>query len=369
MNASTLRRLRADRKDLYARGLPPNYLFPPDGSAGSTSDELTQLAILITGPHGTPYSHGLWKLRLLIPDDYPKTPPRASFRTRIWHPNVDESSGDVCVNTLKRDWDQSLTLREVLLTISCLLIHPNPDSALNSTAGHLLQEDFEAFARQAKLMTSVHARIPPELEASAHAARMRGEDVDAKGIDARTIQPPMDMRFESSSIVVMKPKTQNMVLPEEQLPTVANAAVLDCDTPIEMCAYQQATGSKENHWTLLSSCEGPPTQGHTSRLKRPFPRTALAQEAKVEPNQPTDTLSKEEYKVPWLLHSPMTNRDNKVDLSEHPAKRRCSSTDIDPEVMRTSSAKYTCDQSWLPECNLTGRKPAAKKLRTGLRRL
>ena len=47
-------------------------------------------------------------------------------------------------------------------TIYCLLIQPNPDSALNATAGHLLQEDYHAFARQARLMTSIHASAGAE---------------------------------------------------------------------------------------------------------------------------------------------------------------------------------------------------------------
>jgi ubiquitin-conjugating enzyme E2 S len=156
-------------------------------------EDLTQLTILLTGPQGTPYAAGVWKLHLKIPHDYPKSPPKASFRTKIWHPNVEESTGSICVDTLKRDWSSKLTLRDILIvgfvicaeasgnltlsqTVSCLLIHPNPDSALNSAAGHLLQEDYSAFAAQAKLMTSIHAVIPSALRDAVAAAQRRGED-------------------------------------------------------------------------------------------------------------------------------------------------------------------------------------------------
>lgn len=111
-NSSTLRRLAGDHSDLHTSPLPPYYLFPP--SAG-IPDDLTQLTILLTGPQGTPYSQGLWKLHLKIPEDYPKNPPKAAFKTRIWHPNVEEVSGNVCVDTLKRDWESKLTLRDVLI--------------------------------------------------------------------------------------------------------------------------------------------------------------------------------------------------------------------------------------------------------------
>lgn len=113
-NSSTIRRLASDHSSLHKTGLPPNYLF---ASAHDTSlpDDMTQLSVLLTGPQGTPYSQGLWKLCLQIPQDYPKSPPKAAFRTRIWHPNVDENTGSICVDTLKKDWESKLTLRDILI--------------------------------------------------------------------------------------------------------------------------------------------------------------------------------------------------------------------------------------------------------------
>ncbi|MCJ1312430.1 hypothetical protein MMC25_006104 [Agyrium rufum] len=177
-----MRRLASDHASLHKLPLPPHYLFAPStaGSISHMSDDLTQLSILLTGPEGTPYAAGVWKLHLKIPIDYPKSPPKASFRTKIWHPNVDETTGSVCVDTLKRDWESKLTLRDVLVTISCLLIQPNPDSALNAAAGKLLQEDYEAFARQAKLMTSIHAGIPAAIKEAVVQVRRRGEEVEKK---------------------------------------------------------------------------------------------------------------------------------------------------------------------------------------------
>ncbi|KAL4976354.1 ubiquitin-conjugating enzyme/RWD-like protein [Aspergillus desertorum] len=173
---SKLRRLAADHAALHEQ-LPPNYLFPPEEAQ---SDDITQLTTLLAGPQGTPYSQGLWRLHLKLPEDYPKSPPKATFKTRIWHPNVEESTGAVCVDTLKRDWKSTLTLKDVLITISCLLIYPNPDSALNAAAGALLQENYDAFARQAKLMTSIHAPVPAEMRTEVIEAKMRGEDSGTK---------------------------------------------------------------------------------------------------------------------------------------------------------------------------------------------
>ncbi|KAF1814237.1 hypothetical protein P152DRAFT_265292 [Eremomyces bilateralis CBS 781.70] len=173
MNARSLRRLAADHASLHNAGLPPNYLFPSPEPSG---DDLTQLDVLLAGPESTPYASGLFKLHLDMPPNYPTAPPTATFRTRIWHPNVDESSGAICVDTLKRDWNNSLTLRHVLVTINCLLIEPNPASALNGEAGRLMEEDYAAFGKRARMMCGVHAACPPEWAERAEDARRRGDE-------------------------------------------------------------------------------------------------------------------------------------------------------------------------------------------------
>ena len=76
--------------------------------------------------------------------------------TNIFHPNVSKG-GDICVNTLKQDWKPTHGIRHILMVIRCLLIEPFPESALNDEASKLLLEDYEEYARRAKLMTSIHA--------------------------------------------------------------------------------------------------------------------------------------------------------------------------------------------------------------------
>lgn len=154
---------------------------------------------MLAGPQGTPYAEGVWKLHLKMPLDYPKSPPKAAFRTKIYHPNVEEATGSVCLDTLKRDWQPKLTLRDILVTIACLLINPNPDSALNSEAGKLLQEDFDSFARKARLMTSIHARIPPNLKAAVADARTRGEEKPKQRIKIFESGDQSDVEDDESS--------------------------------------------------------------------------------------------------------------------------------------------------------------------------
>ncbi|KIW32034.1 uncharacterized protein PV07_03613 [Cladophialophora immunda] len=184
-NMASLRRLAKDHAALRS-GLPPNYLFPDADPDSSLQDDLTQLVICITGAEGTPYAEGLWRLHLKMPHDYPKSPPKATFQTRIYHPNVDPTTGAVCLETLKRDWDPKLTLKDILITISFLLIQPNPDSALNAAAGALIQENYDTFSAQAQLMTRIHAPIPKQMSNAVQEAKRRGEEPEHGSTEKRS---------------------------------------------------------------------------------------------------------------------------------------------------------------------------------------
>jgi ubiquitin-conjugating enzyme E2 S len=173
--SKSMRRLAADHASLHQSGLPPNYLFTP--SKEDSFADLTSLSILIAGPEGTPFAIGVFHLDLNIPTTYPQAPPTAHFRTKIFHPNVDPATGAVCVDTLKRDWKPELTLRDVLVTISCLLVCPNPASALNAEAGQLMEEDFKEYERKANLWAKMHAAVPPHMKSAVEDARTR-EEVD-----------------------------------------------------------------------------------------------------------------------------------------------------------------------------------------------
>jgi len=161
-----------------------------------------------------------------MPDDYPKNPPKATFKTRIYHPNVEESTGAVCLDTLKKDWQSKLTLRDVLVTIGCLLIHPNPDSALNSAAGSLLQEDYEAFAKQARLMTSIHAPIPPRLKSAVQNAKLRGED-GCVILEEGTAQRPTNSKALSGTCSLVMKKNKSSSRPQAIFNQRAQSQELD----------------------------------------------------------------------------------------------------------------------------------------------
>lgn len=137
---------------------------PPEGCKLIVDPEtglphaLNELMAEISGPEGTPYHGRYFHIKLVIPSDFPNSPPRGFFLTKIYHPNVDPSTGAICVNTLKKDWTPTVTMSHVLGVIRCLLIVPFPESSLNDEAGKLFMESYDEYAQRARLMANIHGR-------------------------------------------------------------------------------------------------------------------------------------------------------------------------------------------------------------------
>lgn len=125
------------------------HLVPPNNSHNTVKAE-------IEGPEQTPYHTYYFQLKLVISSDFPHAPPRGYFLTKIYHPNVDPTTGAICVNTLKADWTPTTSLCHVLKVIRCLLIVPFPESSLNDEAGKNFMDSYEEYARRAKLLAGVH---------------------------------------------------------------------------------------------------------------------------------------------------------------------------------------------------------------------
>mmetsp|Transcript_77481 Transcript_77481/g.171565 ORF Transcript_77481/g.171565 Transcript_77481/m.171565 type:complete len:268 (-) Transcript_77481:76-879(-) len=119
------------------------------GSAGSPAN--VSFVALLAGPRDSPYEGGVFRLEVSVPRDYPMTPPKISFQTRIFHPNVGRghTPGAICLDILRKEaWSPALTLERTLLSIASLLADPNPASPMDGEAASLYQNNRPAYDRR-----------------------------------------------------------------------------------------------------------------------------------------------------------------------------------------------------------------------------
>jgi len=129
---------------------------PANCSAGPKGDDLYNWEGTIIGPSDSPYQGGIFCLNIVFPVDYPFKPPKISFVTKIYHPNIN-TNGGICLDILKDQWSPALTIGKVLLSISSLLCDPNPDDPLVPEIANLLKTNKKKFEENARQWTAKYA--------------------------------------------------------------------------------------------------------------------------------------------------------------------------------------------------------------------
>lgn len=147
---STKRRILKELQDLNKENGSNITASPVD------EDNIFKWTATISGPEGSPYEEGIFRLEVNLPENYPIRPPQISFKTKIYHPNI-SSSGAICLDILKSSWSPALTIHKTLLSISSLLTDPNPDDPLDAVAGKMFKNNPSEFFETAKKITQENA--------------------------------------------------------------------------------------------------------------------------------------------------------------------------------------------------------------------
>ncbi|XP_074640547.1 putative ubiquitin-conjugating enzyme E2 7 isoform X1 [Tubulanus polymorphus] len=130
-------------------------------SAGLIDDnDLFKWEVCVVGPPETCYEGGLFKAHLTFPQEYPYKPPKMTFVSKIWHPNV-HSDGTVCISILHEPgedkygyeraserWLPVHTVESILLSVISMLSDPNTESPANIDAAKQFRENFRAFRKE-----------------------------------------------------------------------------------------------------------------------------------------------------------------------------------------------------------------------------
>ncbi|OBT97784.1 E2 ubiquitin-conjugating protein ubc8 [Pseudogymnoascus verrucosus] len=106
----------------------------------------------------TPFQGGLWKIHVELPDQYPYKSPSIGFVNRIFHPNIDELSGSVCLDVINQTWSPMFDMINIFeVFLPQLLRYPNPTDPLNGEAASLLMREPKTYEAKVKEYVSKYA--------------------------------------------------------------------------------------------------------------------------------------------------------------------------------------------------------------------
>lgn len=126
-------------------------LMMSDWKVEMVEDNINEFYVEFRGPQESPYDGGLWKIHVELPEAYPYKSPSIGFVNKIYHPNVDEMAGSVCLDVINQTWSPMFDLINVFeVFLPQLLLYPNPTDPLNGEAAAMLMREPESYNKKVK---------------------------------------------------------------------------------------------------------------------------------------------------------------------------------------------------------------------------
>uniref|UniRef100_A0A665UK46 E2 ubiquitin-conjugating enzyme n=1 Tax=Echeneis naucrates TaxID=173247 RepID=A0A665UK46_ECHNA len=112
-------------------------------------------------PDNPPYDKGAFRIEIIFPTEYPFKPPKITFKTKIYHPNIDEK-GQVCLPVISAEnWKPATKTDQVIQSLIALVNDPQPEHPLRADLAEEYSKDRKKFLKNAEEFTKKHGEKRP----------------------------------------------------------------------------------------------------------------------------------------------------------------------------------------------------------------
>jgi len=101
-------------------------------------------------PELVPYNKSAFRIEITFPAEYPFKPPKITFKTKIYHPNIDEK-GQVCLPIISAEnWKPATKTDQVIQSLVSLIQEPEPEHPLRADLAEEFSKDRKKFNKNAE---------------------------------------------------------------------------------------------------------------------------------------------------------------------------------------------------------------------------
>ncbi len=91
-------------------------------------------------------------------DGYPFKAPKVLFKTKIYHPNIKQDTGEICTQAIEQQWVPTLNAKFVIESLVTLLKSPNADNPLEPEIAQQFTSNYKLFSEKAAEFTATYAK-------------------------------------------------------------------------------------------------------------------------------------------------------------------------------------------------------------------
>ncbi|XKL64227.1 hypothetical protein PGB90_004313 [Kerria lacca] len=148
------RRLQKELNDMRVHGLKCFRDIQVD-----ESNILSWTGLIV--PENPPFNKGAFRIEINFPAEYPFKPPKINFKTKIYHPNIDEK-GQVCLPIISAEnWKPATKTDQVIQALVALVNDPEPEHPLRAELAEEYLKDRKKFFKLAEEYTKKHSEKRP----------------------------------------------------------------------------------------------------------------------------------------------------------------------------------------------------------------
>ncbi|CAH0392403.1 unnamed protein product [Bemisia tabaci] len=151
---SATRRLQKELGDIRASGIKSFRDIQVD-----ETNMLSWQGLIV--PDNPPFNKGAFRIEINFPAEYPFKPPKITFKTKIYHPNVDEK-GQVCLSIISPEhWKPTTKTDQVIQALIALVNDPEPEHPLRVEVADEFVKDRKKFIKNAEEFTKKYSEKRP----------------------------------------------------------------------------------------------------------------------------------------------------------------------------------------------------------------
>ncbi|XP_030598263.1 ubiquitin-conjugating enzyme E2 L3a [Archocentrus centrarchus] len=151
---TSARRLTREIQDIRDSGIKNFRIIQVD-----ESNILNWQGLII--PDCAPYDKGAFRIEIIFPAEYPFKPPKITFKTKIYHPNIDEK-GQVCLPIISvENWKPATKTYQVIQCLVAMVNMPQPEHPLRADLAEEFTKNRAKFMKNAEEFTKKHSEKRP----------------------------------------------------------------------------------------------------------------------------------------------------------------------------------------------------------------